>query len=108
MKSNHRIAVALALGLALAACNKAESPDKVQADVDKASQDAATAGAKAGDAVQQAESQTPDAIAKAKAAAQTKAVDKEIAAVADQAVTEATGETNVALAKCKALEGDAQ
>ena len=45
---------------------------------------------------------------KAKADAQTQAVDKSISAVADQAVAETEGQTNIALAKCKALDGDAQ
>jgi hypothetical protein len=31
-----------------------------------------------------------------------------VAAVADAAVADAEGETNIALAKCQALEGDAQ
>ena len=37
-----------------------------------------------------------------------KVADNNIDAVADSAVTEAEGETKIALAKCQALEGDAQ
>jgi hypothetical protein len=92
----------------LSACNKAESPDKVQADVAKASSDAAENNAKADDTRKQTEAQASQDLAAAKADAQTKSVDKSIGAVADAAVTETEGETKVALAKCEALEGDAQ
>jgi hypothetical protein len=46
--------------------------------------------------------------AKETADAKTKAADKRVAAVTDEAVTEAEGETKIALAKCDALQGDAQ
>jgi colicin import membrane protein len=90
--------------LGLSACNKAESPDKVQADVAKAQSDAADANAKADQKQKQVEAEA----AKDRADAQVKAADKSVGAVADSAVTQAEGKTKVALAKCEALEGDAQ
>lgn len=108
MKFTYLCALLIGASLSLAACNKAESPDKVQADVAKATSDAAANDAKADDARKQAEAQASQDMAKAKADDQTKAVDKQIAAVADAAVTEAEGQTKVALAKCEALNGDAQ
>jgi hypothetical protein len=90
--------------LGLSACNKAESPEKVQADVAKAKSDAVDANAKADEKVKQVES---DAV-KERSDAVAKVADKSVAAVVDSAVTQAEGETKVALAKCEALEGDAQ
>jgi colicin import membrane protein len=90
--------------LGLSACNKAESPDKVQTDVAKAQGDAAEANAKADEKQKQVEAEA----AKDRADAQVKAADKSVGAVVDSAVTQAEGETKVALAKCEALEGDAQ
>lgn len=90
--------------LGLSACNKAESPDKVQADVAKAASDAADANAKADEKQKQVEAEA----AKDRADAVAKAADKSVGAVVDSAVTEAQGDTKVALAKCEALEGDAQ
>jgi hypothetical protein len=40
--------------------------------------------------------------------AAAKATDKSVGAVVDSAVVQAEGDTKVALAKCEALEGDAQ
>jgi len=82
--------------LALSACNKADSPDKVQADVAKAQSDAAEQNAKADAKVQQVEAEA----AKDRADA--------VAKVVDSAVTQAQGDTKIALAKCEALQGDAQ
>ena len=90
--------------LGLSACNKAESPDKVQADVAKAQSDAAQENTKADEKQKQVEAEA----AKDRADAQVKAADKSVGALADAAVTQAEGETKVALAKCEALEGDAQ
>lgn len=90
--------------LGLSACNKADSPDKVQSDVAKAQSDAAEENAKAQEKQKQVEAEA----AKDRADAQAKAADKSVDAVVDTAVTEAQGETKVALAKCEALEGDAQ
>jgi hypothetical protein len=108
MKLKYLCAIAASAAISLSACNKAESPDKVQEDVAKASNDAASANAKADEDRKAAETQANEEMVKARADAQTHAVDKSIAAVADQAVTETEGQTNIALAKCKALEGDAQ
>jgi len=55
--------------LCLSACNKAESPDKVQADVAKAQSDAAEANAKADEKQKQVEAEA----AKDRADAQVKA-----------------------------------
>jgi hypothetical protein len=90
--------------LCLSACNKAESPDKVQEDVAKAQSTAADDNAKADEKVKQVEADA----AKDRADALAKVADKNVDALADSAVTQAEGETKIALAKCQALEGDAQ
>ena len=90
--------------LCLSACNKAESPDKVQADVAKAQSNAAEENAKADEKVKQVEAEA----AKDRADALAKVADKSVDVVADSAVTQAEGDTKIALAKCQALEGDAQ
>ena len=90
--------------LCLSGCNKAESPEKVQEDVAKAQSNAADENAKADDKVKQVEADT----AKDRADALAKVADKSVGAIADSAVTQAEGETKIALAKCQALEGDAQ
>jgi hypothetical protein len=90
--------------LCMSACNKAESPEKVQADVDKAQSNAAQDNAKADDKVKQVEAEG----AKDRADALAKEADKSVGAIADSAVVEAEGDTKVALAKCQALDGDAQ
>ena len=90
--------------LSLSACGKAESPDKVQADVAKAQSDAAEENAKADEKRKQVEAEA----AKDRAEAGARAADKSVGAIVDSAVTQTEGETKVALAKCEALEGDAQ
>jgi hypothetical protein len=90
--------------LCLSACNKAESPDKVQADVAKAQSNAVEENAKADEKVKQVEADA----AKDRADALAKVADKSVGALADSAVTQTEGETKIALAKCQALEGDAQ
>jgi len=90
--------------LGLSACHKAESPDKVQADVTKAQSDAAAENVKADVKQKQVQAEA----AKDRSDAQVKAADKSVGALVDSAVTQAEGETKVALAKCEALEGDAQ
>jgi hypothetical protein len=90
--------------LCLSACNKAESPEKVQDDVAKAQNKAAEDDAKADEKVKQVEADA----AKDRADALAKVADKSVGAIADSAVTQAEGETKIALAKCQALEGDAQ
>ena len=90
--------------LGLSACNKAQSPDKVQADVTKAQSDAVAENAKADEVQKQVQAEA----AKERVDADAKAVDKNVGALVDNAVIQAEGETKVALAKCEALEGDAQ
>jgi hypothetical protein len=90
--------------LCLSACNKAESPENVQADVAKAQSTAAEENAKADEKVKQVEAEA----AKDRADALAKVADKSVGALADSAVTQAEGDTKIALAKCQALEGDAQ
>lgn len=90
--------------LCLSACNKVESPQKVQEDVAKAQSKAADENAKADEKVKQVEADA----AKDRADAMAKVADKNVGALTDAAVTQAEGETQVALAKCEALEGDAQ
>jgi cell division protein FtsB len=109
---NRRIQMRLALSctllasalLCLSACNKAESPERVQEDVAKAQSNAAEENAKADAKVKQVEAEA----AKDRADALAKVADKSVDAVADSAVTQAEGDTKIALAKCQALEGDAQ
>lgn len=90
--------------LCLSACNKAESPDQVRADVSKAQSNAIEDNAKADEKVKQVEAEA----AKDRADALAKVADKSVGALADSAVTQAEGETQIAIAKCQALEGDAQ
>ena len=90
--------------LCLSACNKAESPEKVQDDVAKAQSKAVEENAKADEKVKQVEGEA----AKDRADAEAKVADKSVGALVDSAVTQAEGETKVALAKCEALESDAQ
>jgi hypothetical protein len=90
--------------LGLAACNKAEPPDKVQADVAKAQSDAVAENVKADEKQKQVDAEA----AKDRADAAAKAADKSVGGLVDSAVIQAEGETKVALAKCEALEGDAQ
>ena len=73
--------------LGLSACNKAESPDKVQADVAKAQSDAVEANAKAEEKQKQVQAEA----AKDRADANAKAIDKGTGALVDSAVTEAEG-----------------
>ena len=98
----------LSASVGISACNKAESPDKVQTDVAKATNDAAENNAKADEKIKQTEAQAAQDLAKEKTDASAKAADKSVAAVTDAAVTETEGATKIALAKCEALEGDAQ
>jgi hypothetical protein len=90
--------------LALAGCNKAESPARVQDNVAKAENSAADKDAKAA----KKEADTEAAASKDVGAAQEKAGSETASAAADTAVTEAEGNNKVALAKCEALSGDLQ
>ena len=104
MKLTSSCALLASALLCLSACTKAESPDKVQADVAKAQSSAAEENAKADEKVKQVEAEA----AKDRADALAKVADKSVDVVADSAVTQAEGDTKIALAKCQALEGDAQ
>src|SRR5690348_1225469 len=99
-KMRFAIACALlaSLSIGLSACNKAASPDKVQADVAKATREAAADTAKADEKRRQAEAQASQDLAKAKADAEAKAADKSVGAVADAALAEAQGANKIALA----------
>ena len=88
--------------------NSAKSPNEVQADVAKATREAAENNAKANTISKQAEAKANEELAKEKAEAEAKAADKSVVAVADAAVIQAEGATQIAIAKCEALEGDAQ
>lgn len=90
--------------LCLSACNRAEPPEKVQEDVAKAQSNAMEENAKADEKVKQVEAEA----AKDRTDALAKVADKSVGVIADSAVTQAEGETKIALAKCQALEGDAQ
>jgi hypothetical protein len=90
--------------LCLSACSKPKSPEDVQTDVAKAQSNAVEENAKADEKVKQVEADA----AKDRADALAKVADKSVGAIADSAVTQAEGETKIALAKCQALEGDAQ
>jgi hypothetical protein len=90
--------------LAVAGCNKAESPEKVQSDVAKATASAEVKDARAAER----EAKIDAAASKDLANDVDKADATEIAAAADDAVAQAEGENKVALAKCEALAGEAQ
>jgi len=90
--------------LGLSACNKAKSPEDVQADVAKAQAKAAEENAKADEKVKQVEASA----VKDREDALAKVADKNVDVVVDSAVTEAEGVANVERAKCQALQGDAQ
>ncbi|HLY53578.1 MAG TPA: hypothetical protein VKQ31_11250 [Steroidobacteraceae bacterium] len=108
MKAALMCALFASATLALGGCNKAKAPNDVQADVAKAISEAARNDAEADAKRKQAEAQASQDLAKDRADIEAKAADKSVAAVADEAVTEAEDATKVALARCEALEGDAQ
>lgn len=90
--------------LALAGCNKAESPDKVAHDVAKATAEAEKNDASAADKAQRADAAVTDDLNKDV----DKANSREARAAADDAVTRAEGQNKIDLARCEALSGDAQ
>ena len=94
------ISCALLVGalLSLSGCNKAKSPEDVQADVAKAQSNAVEENAKADQKVKEVEAAAPRT-----ARTLAKVADKNVDVVADSAVTEAEGDTKIALAKCEAL-----
>ena len=96
-------ATALAL-LALAGCNKAESPTEVQHDVATAATSAAESNAKA----DESQANVDAAANKDLGEAAKDANGKMTVAAADTAITQAEGKHKVATEKCEALAGDAQ
>ena len=96
-------AVGVAL-LALGGCNQAKSPDKVDADVAKATADAQ----KRTERAEQRAEQTDAAVTNELSNDVNKANAREARAAADDAVVQAEGENKIALAKCESLAGDAQ
>ena len=104
MKFASTCALLASVLLGLSACNRAKSPEDVQADVAKAQSNAVEDNAKADEKVRQVEAEAP----KDRSDALAKVADKSVDVIADSAVTQAEGDTKIALAKCQALEGDAQ
>jgi hypothetical protein len=104
MRGSLLLTAAAVAALALAGCNKAESPDKVASDVAKAT----AAAEKKDDRAEQQAQKTDAAVTNDLAKDVDKANDKEVRTAADDAVTQAQGENKIALAKCEALAGDAQ
>jgi hypothetical protein len=104
MRGSLLLTAAAVAVLALAGCNKAESPDKVASDVAKAT----AAAEKKDDRAEQQAQKTDAAVTNDLAKDVDKANDKEVRTAADDAVTQAQGENKIALAKCEALAGDAQ
>ena len=103
---NKRVMLALSAVslLALAGCNKAESPATVQNDVAKATAAAADNNSKAAEKQADVEASADKAVG----SAEEKADSKTAAAAADASVTEAEGTNKIALAKCGVLSGDLQ
>jgi hypothetical protein len=90
--------------LLLGGCNQAKSPDKVDADVAKATADAQ----KHSERAEERAERTDAAVTNDLANDVNKANAREARAAADDAVVQAEGENKIALAKCESLAGDAQ
>jgi hypothetical protein len=90
--------------LTLAGCNNAKSPDKVDADVAKATASAEKNDMKAEDKEARTDASADQSLAKDV----DKADSKTVGAAADAAVTQAEGDNKIALAKCESLSGAAQ
>jgi len=90
--------------LGLSACNKAESPAKVQEDVAKATDSAAEKDAAASDKLARADASASKDVANAEAKADEKTTD----AAGDAVITQAEGDHKIAVEKCEALGGQAQ
>jgi len=90
--------------LMLAGCNKAESPEKVQRDVAKATADAEKKDERAAEKEDKADAAITNDVVKDV----DKANQREVDAAANDAMTQAEGENKIALAKCEALAGNAQ
>jgi hypothetical protein len=94
----------IAAMLAVAGCNKAESPDKVQNDINKAVANADQKEERAAEREAKTDAEVTNDLSKDV----DKANAKRVGAAADDAVTQAEAENQIALAKCEALAGDAQ
>jgi hypothetical protein len=90
--------------LALGGCNQAKSPDKVNADVAKATADAEKRDSRAEERAEKTDAAVTNDLNKDV----DKANAREAGAAADDVVVQAEGENKIALAKCEALAGDAQ
>jgi hypothetical protein len=104
MRGTFFVTAAVVALLALAGCNKAESPDKVASDVAKATESAEKKDVRAEERAEKTDAAVTNDLSKDV----DKANDKEVRAAADDAVIQAEGENKIALAKCEALGGDAQ
>ncbi len=104
MRSTPVWILAALLGTALAGCNQAQSPDKVQENVAKATDSAVKDDAKAADKLAEADAKGNAEVGSAEA----KADDRTTNAAGDAVLTQAEGDHDVAIAKCKALSGQAQ
>jgi hypothetical protein len=104
MRGSFFLTAAVVAMLAMAGCNKAESPDKVATDVAKAT----AAAEKKDERAEQSAEKTDATVTNDLSKDVDKANEKEVRAAADDAVTQAEGENKIALAKCEALAGDAQ
>lgn len=104
MRGNISWTLAVILALGLSGCNKAESPDKVQHDVAKATDSAAEKDANATDKLAKADAAGSQDVANAQAKADEKTTD----AAGDAVITQAEGDHKVALAQCESLSGQPQ
>ena len=104
MKQPILVALSAIALLALAGCNKAESPAKVDSDVAKAAQSAAENDIKAEAKEDKVESGAREDVA----AAEQKAIAQNTDASADADVTRAEGVNKVTIEKCEVLSGDLQ
>ncbi|MEJ1963736.1 MAG: hypothetical protein WDO56_20125 [Gammaproteobacteria bacterium] len=104
MKTSIILALSAISFLALAGCNKAESPAKVDSDVTKAAESAAEKDIKADEKQAGVEAGVNKDLASAEQTADAKTAD----AAADAAVTHAEGINKVTVEKCEALSGDLQ
>jgi hypothetical protein len=90
--------------LALGGCNQAKSPDKVDADVAKATADAQKRSERAEERAEKTDAAVTNDLTKDV----NNANAREARAAADDAVVQAEGANKIALAKCESLAGDAQ
>lgn len=104
MKANFVGTAAAVALLALAGCHKAQSPQTVANNVAKATAEAQKNNARSAEKAKQADADIADDLDKSVDKANARAAR----AAADDAVTQAEGQNKIELAKCQALEGEAQ